>query len=42
MLPLTNNLANLIGLTSTAVVLSLVAVFAMQFLTRLARNVLEN
>jgi hypothetical protein len=42
MYPLTANMSTLMGLTATAVVLGLVAVFFMQFLTRFARNVLED
>jgi hypothetical protein len=42
MLPLTSNVLSLMGLTASAVVLGLVAVFVIQFLGRFARNILGN
>lgn len=42
MYALTNNMSILMGLTATAVVLGLVAVFFIQFLSRFARQLLEN
>jgi hypothetical protein len=42
MYALTNNMSILMGLTATAMVLGLVSVFFIQFLSRFARQVLEN